>query len=385
MDLLPEWFLGRHLGIEVGIAERAMLDRLYEALIQSALAQPRTFVHRDYHSRNLLICDEDNPGILDFQDAVMGPITYDLVSLLKDCYVRWQPARVRAWALRHRNELSLQGFEVQADEAQFMRWFDLMGLQRHIKVLGIFCRLFYRDKKVAVFGRLAARAGLCAGHRRHLCRGRGVRRVHRGACRRRVRARAIADGGVNAPSRAEPPRAAMILAAGRGERMRPLTDEVPKPLLKVRGQPLIERHVLALAGAGVRDIVVNLCWLGGQIRDFLGGGAAVRRRDSLQRRGAAGAGSRRRHRAGACLLEPRSVLGRQRRCLHRLSVCRFADRSRSGCASGARRESAAPSARRFRFATRASRDGRAGPIHLLRHRHVPNGAVCRLPRRCAAA
>lgn len=154
MELMPEWFLQRHLGVELGSQERAMLDRLYETLIQSALAQPRTFVHRDYHSRNLLICDEDNPGILDFQDAVDGPLTYDLVSLLRDCYVGWPAARVRDWALQHRDGLLQRGFQVQADEAQFMRWFDLMGLQRHIKVLGIFCRLFYRDKKSQYLGDL---------------------------------------------------------------------------------------------------------------------------------------------------------------------------------------------------------------------------------------
>ncbi len=146
MELLPEWFLHRHLAIEVGKAERAMLDRLYEPLIGSALAQPVTFVHRDYHSRNLLISDAENPGILDFQDAVAGPITYDLASLLKDCYVAWPAERVRAWVLRYRGELRQRGLDLP-DENAFMRWFDLMGLQRHIKVLGIFCRLYYRDRK----------------------------------------------------------------------------------------------------------------------------------------------------------------------------------------------------------------------------------------------
>jgi aminoglycoside/choline kinase family phosphotransferase len=147
MELLPEWFLARHLGIAVGAAERAMLERLWEALIQPALAQPAVFVHRDYHSRNLMVCPGRNPGILDFQDAVLGPLTYDLVSLLKDCYIEWPAPRVRAWALGFRDRLRERGLPAGGDESEFLRWFDLMGLQRHIKVLGIFCRLYYRDGK----------------------------------------------------------------------------------------------------------------------------------------------------------------------------------------------------------------------------------------------
>jgi aminoglycoside/choline kinase family phosphotransferase len=147
MELMPEWFLERHLGIEVHDRERAMLERLYAALAQSALAQPARFVHRDYHSRNLMVLTEGNPGILDFQDAVVGPLTYDLVSLLKDCYVAWPDGRVRAWALEFFAALRRSGFHLGAGEAQFLREFDLMGLQRHIKVLGIFCRLHYRDGK----------------------------------------------------------------------------------------------------------------------------------------------------------------------------------------------------------------------------------------------
>jgi aminoglycoside/choline kinase family phosphotransferase len=105
MELMPEWFLRHHLGLQISAAERGMLDRLFETLAQCALAQPATFVHRDYHSRNLLVTAADNPGILDFQDAVWGPVTYDLVSLLKDCYVAWPAARVRAWALQYREQL----------------------------------------------------------------------------------------------------------------------------------------------------------------------------------------------------------------------------------------------------------------------------------------
>jgi N-acetylmuramate 1-kinase len=147
MALAPEWFLGRHLGLVLDANMRAMLDDLFELLVASALAQPQSFVHRDYHSRNLMICAERNPGILDFQDAVRGAVTYDLVSLFKDCYIAWPEARVRAWALQFRESLLQAGWAVARDDAEFLRWFDLMGLQRHIKVLGIFARLWYRDGK----------------------------------------------------------------------------------------------------------------------------------------------------------------------------------------------------------------------------------------------
>jgi N-acetylmuramate 1-kinase len=147
MELMPEWFLGAHLGLETSSAERGMLERLFETLAQNALTQPAVFVHRDYHSRNLLVTADDSPGILDFQDAVWGPVTYDPVSLLKDCYVAWPASRVREWALQHREQLLSKGFPLDATEAQFIAWFDLVGLQRHIKVLGIFARLFYRDGK----------------------------------------------------------------------------------------------------------------------------------------------------------------------------------------------------------------------------------------------
>jgi hypothetical protein len=147
MELMPEWFLGRHLGARLDGAERGMLERLFESLVEAASAQPVVFVHRDYHSRNLLLTAEDNPGVLDFQDAVAGPVTYDLASLLKDCYIAWPAPRVRAWVLQYRERLRGAGLASGKDESEFIRWFDLLGLQRHIKVLGIFSRLYYRDGK----------------------------------------------------------------------------------------------------------------------------------------------------------------------------------------------------------------------------------------------
>ena len=147
MELMPEWFLRHHLKVTIDAQERSMLDELFASLVRAAASQPAAFVHRDYHSRNLLVTAQDNPGILDFQDAVWGPVTYDLASLLKDCYIAWPPARVRAWVLEYREKLLEAGFALPGDAAEFMRWFDLIGLQRHIKVLGIFARLFYRDGK----------------------------------------------------------------------------------------------------------------------------------------------------------------------------------------------------------------------------------------------
>ena len=147
LSLFPEWFLERHLGRAPTRDELAVIDAAFELLVASALEQPQVTVHRDYHSRNLMRVEQNNPGILDFQDAVVGPVTYDLVSLLRDCYIRWPRQRVESWALGY-HELALQsGVLRERDETRFLRWFDLMGLQRHLKVLGIFARLWHRDGK----------------------------------------------------------------------------------------------------------------------------------------------------------------------------------------------------------------------------------------------
>jgi N-acetylmuramate 1-kinase len=153
MQLMPEWFLERHLGLTLDAAQRAMLEQLFEVLIEAAATQPVCLVHRDFHSRNLMLCPDNNPGILDFQDAVYGPYTYDLVSLLKDCYIAWPKARVRLWVAQYRERLRGAGIPA-GEDGQFQRWFDLMGLQRHIKVLGIFARLWYRDGKPGYLGDL---------------------------------------------------------------------------------------------------------------------------------------------------------------------------------------------------------------------------------------
>jgi len=147
MELFRVWLVGRELGLDLGAQQQTALDQAFDFLAESALSQPRVFVHRDYHSRNLLVREKNNPGVLDFQDAVFGPVSYDLVSLLRDCYIRWPPARVHRWALSFYEEARVQKIIRGVDKDQFLRWFDLMGVQRHLKASGIFARLWHRDGK----------------------------------------------------------------------------------------------------------------------------------------------------------------------------------------------------------------------------------------------
>jgi len=147
LGLMPEWFCRRHLNLTLSATDAGIIEAAFEFLIRAAMAQPTVFVHRDYHSRNLMVVPERNPGILDFQDALRGPIGYDLVSLLKDCYISWPRERVERWVSRYRELLRSRGGNGGSDDREFLRWFDLIGLQRHIKVLGIFARLWYRDGK----------------------------------------------------------------------------------------------------------------------------------------------------------------------------------------------------------------------------------------------
>jgi len=149
LQLFPEWFLGRHFGTPPAAAEQALIGRVSARLAASAREQPQVFVHRDYHSRNLMVLPAGNPGILDFQDALRGALTYDLVSLFKDCYIVWPRPRVLGWVEDFRRRALAEGIAIPGSGADFVRWFDLMGLQRHLKVLGIFARLWYRDGKSA--------------------------------------------------------------------------------------------------------------------------------------------------------------------------------------------------------------------------------------------
>jgi aminoglycoside/choline kinase family phosphotransferase len=149
MSLFRDWLLGSHLGMQLSDTQQAELTGCFDLLADSALQQPVVCVHRDYHSRNLMVSDYHNPGILDYQDAVLGPVTYDLVSLLRDCYISWPRERVEDWALGY-HELAQQTGIIRPDEANeqtFLRWFDWMGVQRHLKAAGIFARLNHRDGK----------------------------------------------------------------------------------------------------------------------------------------------------------------------------------------------------------------------------------------------
>jgi len=148
MQLFPEWFLERHLHLALTAVERDALELVFARLATAALEQTQVFVHRDYHSRNLMVCEPGNPGILDFQDAVRGAITYDLVSLYKDCYLRWPREQVVTWVEFYRAAaIDALVLPATVDSATFLRHFDLMGVQRHLKVLGIFARLWWRDGK----------------------------------------------------------------------------------------------------------------------------------------------------------------------------------------------------------------------------------------------
>jgi N-acetylmuramate 1-kinase len=137
--------LNKHLAIELNREQQDYIESLFDLLIENALQQPQTFVHRDYHSRNLMLTEDNNPGVIDYQDAVVGPITYDLVSLLKDCYIKWPKNEIDNWVDFYINELAAH--DINLEREQFQRWFDLMGVQRHLKASGIFARLSHRDDK----------------------------------------------------------------------------------------------------------------------------------------------------------------------------------------------------------------------------------------------
>ena len=147
--LFPDWYIGKHLGLTLTEAQTKTLHGVFDTLLANNLAQPQVYVHRDYHSRNLMVLPQGNPGILDFQDAVYGPITYDLVSLLRDAYIQWDEELVLDWTIRYWEHARRAGLPVTPDIDAFYRDFEFMGVQRHLKVLGIFARLYHRDGKEA--------------------------------------------------------------------------------------------------------------------------------------------------------------------------------------------------------------------------------------------
>jgi aminoglycoside/choline kinase family phosphotransferase len=147
LDLFPEWYLGKHLHIELSKLQNLQIKQAFEIILQNNLAQAQVYVHRDYHSRNLMVTEKNNPGVIDFQDAVYGPITYDASSLWRDAYIAWPEERVIDWVIKFWEEGRQVGLPMPNDFGQFYRDFEWMGLQRHLKVLGIFARLFHRDGK----------------------------------------------------------------------------------------------------------------------------------------------------------------------------------------------------------------------------------------------
>lgn len=148
LDLFPEWYLQKHHGLVLGDEDRQAIEQVFERILAANLAEPRVFVHRDYHSRNLMRSARgDNPGIIDFQDAVYGPISYDMVSLLKDAYVEWDEDIALDWLVRYWQQARKAGLPVASDFGEFYRAYEWMGVQRHVKVLGIFARLWHRDGK----------------------------------------------------------------------------------------------------------------------------------------------------------------------------------------------------------------------------------------------
>lgn len=148
MQLFPDWYVAKHLNVTLSDAQQAVMNKAFATLNANILAQSKVYVHRDYHSRNLMVqANSKDLGVLDFQDAVYGPITYDLVSLLKDAYISWEEDQVLDWAVRYWQSARKAGLAVSEDFAEFYRDFEWMGAQRHIKVLGIFARLYHRDGK----------------------------------------------------------------------------------------------------------------------------------------------------------------------------------------------------------------------------------------------
>ncbi|QBE64165.1 aminoglycoside phosphotransferase family protein [Pseudoduganella lutea] len=154
LDIFPEWYIGKHLATTLTDAQSAELQKVFDHIIATCMAQPQVFMHRDFHSRNLMWMDEKNPGILDFQDAVYGPITYDAASLLRDAYVSWDEELVLDWIIRYWQHAKAAGLPVNKDFDAFYKDFEYMALQRHLKILGLFCRLNYRDGKPLYLGDL---------------------------------------------------------------------------------------------------------------------------------------------------------------------------------------------------------------------------------------
>ena len=155
LNLFPEWYIGQHLKATLTEKQAAELQAVFDAILANVTAQAQVYVHRDFHSRNLMVVDAGNPGVLDFQDALYGPMAYDLASLLRDAYVQWDEELVLDWVIRYWQHAKAVGLPVSPDIDAFYKDFEYVALQRHLKILGIFCRLNYRDGKDQYLGDLA--------------------------------------------------------------------------------------------------------------------------------------------------------------------------------------------------------------------------------------
>ncbi len=241
MQLLIDWYLPA-----LNTQQDAQLRKIFELLSDNALSARQVFVHRDYHSRNLMVLDNNKLGVIDFQDAVMGANTYDLASLLKDAYFELDSNDLHALLQYYHQQAN-----IDVAFTDFEKQFDLMGLQRHLKVLGIFKRLSIRDGKHQYLQDIPL-----------------VEKYALAVIEKYPELKALTAilGLVHVQTRA------MILAAGRGQRMMPLTKNTPKPLIKVKGTPLIEHAINALKRANINHIVINTSYLAEQLRAHLGDG-----------------------------------------------------------------------------------------------------------------
>ncbi len=253
LELCKEWFLCKHLRLALTPSVNEMLDCFFKMLVDSAVNQPQVFMHRDYHSANLMVLPDKQVSILDFQDAFIGPVTYDLVSLLRDCYIAWPPTLVDELALYYKNKLSVLD---SVTDAQFFRWFDLMGLQRHLKALLTFSRKYHRDNNPNYLQHIPRTLKYVLDVSEKYNEFSQFTDIFKN--------RSVSQSGCIMRG--------MILAAGRGKRMGELTSSLPKPLLRVGKSYLIEYAIEALKKAGIHDIIINVSYKRDLIKEALGNG-----------------------------------------------------------------------------------------------------------------
>ena len=264
LTLFPEWYVSRHHGVTLDDKMSSALEKIFALLSASNGGQPTVLVHRDYHSPNLMVCDQPqygpNPGIIDFQDALAGPITYDLASLVTDARTTWEEPQQLDWAIRYWEMARAAGLPVDADFAEFHRAYEWMGLQRNLRILGVFARLNHRDGKKHYLDHMPR----VNGYVRQVAQRYGVF-TPRCACWTRWTA-AKPKSGTRSDAGHDP---------GRGPRRAHAPADRPAAQAPAAGgrPALIVWHLRRLAAAGIRDIVINHAWLGHEIEQALGDGS----------------------------------------------------------------------------------------------------------------